>query len=474
LFVDLFPGRTEVPKTLVFCKDDSHAEDVVDILREEFGRGNSFAQKITYKTTGKRPADLLQEFRISYEPRVAVTVDMVSTGTDIRSIEIVLFLRSIKSRVLFEQMKGRGVRIIDANELRAVTPDATAKTHFVLVDAVGLTDHADFTDTHPLECQKHVSTRALLDYVAMGGTAPDALSSLASRLARLGRVLDHDAHRRLEAVSGGVSLWDLCRGILEALDLDRQVEAARCRFYGSSVDAASRRVDPTEAEITMAAEALAKAAVAPLASNPGLRQLILELKARLDQVLDEVSKDELVFAGASQEAKDKARSLVTSFEAFLAGHRDEIDALQFFYSQPYSKRLRYTDVKGEGVGRGDPGPAPVVDPGGALAGLRVAGKGQGARGVGPPTADRHRVPRALRAAPAAGAGAVRGAGAGAVPELDGRAGDAGEAVHARAGPVAGDDEGSCGSERRDRGRGFRPESVCAGGGAGGGGTGVWG
>ena len=345
LFVDLFPGRTEVPKTLVFCKDDSHAEDVVDILREEFGRGNSFAQKITYKTTGKRPADLLQEFRISYEPRVAVTVDMVSTGTDIRSIEIVLFLRSIKSRVLFEQMKGRGVRIIDANELRAVTPDATAKTHFVLVDAVGLTDHADFTDTHPLECQKHVSTRALLDYVAMGGTAPDALSSLASRLARLGRVLDHDAHRRLEAVSGGVSLWDLCRGILEALDLDRQVEAARCRFYGSSVDAASRRVDPTEAEITMAAEALAKAAVAPLASNPGLRQLILELKARLDQVLDEVSKDELVFAGASQEAKDKARSLVTSFEAFLAGHRDEIDALQFFYSQPYSKRLRYTDLK---------------------------------------------------------------------------------------------------------------------------------
>ena len=126
LFTEIFPGRTEVPKTLVFCKDDSHAEDVVEILREEFGRGNDFCRKITYKTTGRKPADLIQEFRNSYEPRIAVSVDMIATGTDIRPIEVVVFLRAIRSRVLFEQMKGRGVRVIDATELKAVTPDAHA------------------------------------------------------------------------------------------------------------------------------------------------------------------------------------------------------------------------------------------------------------------------------------------------------------------------------------------------------------
>jgi len=140
LFTDLFPGRTEVPKTLVFAKDDSHAEDIVEIFREEFDRGNAFCQKITYKTTGKKPADLIQDFRNSYEPRIAVTVDMIATGTDIRPVEVVVFLRSIKSRVLFEQMKGRGVRVIEPTELKAVTPDAHAKTHFVIVDCVGITE----------------------------------------------------------------------------------------------------------------------------------------------------------------------------------------------------------------------------------------------------------------------------------------------------------------------------------------------
>ena len=118
LFTEIFPGRTEVPKTLIFAKDDSHAEDIVEIVREEFGKGNEFCQKITYKTTGTKPADLIQEFRNSYYPRIAVTVDMIATGTDIKPLEIVMFMRAVKSRVLFEQMKGRGVRVIDPDDLR--------------------------------------------------------------------------------------------------------------------------------------------------------------------------------------------------------------------------------------------------------------------------------------------------------------------------------------------------------------------
>lgn len=118
---DLFPQREELPKTLIFAKDDNHAEAIVDTLRTEFGRGNDFAQKITYRTTGAKPEELIKAFRTSYYPRIAVTVDMIATGTDIKPVEIVVFMRSVKSRSFFEQMKGRGVRVIKDDDLRGVT-----------------------------------------------------------------------------------------------------------------------------------------------------------------------------------------------------------------------------------------------------------------------------------------------------------------------------------------------------------------
>jgi type I restriction enzyme R subunit len=131
LHTDIFPGRTEVPKTLVFAKDDNHAEKIVEILREEFGKGNDFAQKITYRTTGETPERLISTFRNSYFPRIAVTVDMIATGTDIKPVEIVMFMRAVKSRNFFEQMKGRGVRIIPPTDSLAVMADTG---HTVLCD----------------------------------------------------------------------------------------------------------------------------------------------------------------------------------------------------------------------------------------------------------------------------------------------------------------------------------------------------
>src|SRR6202795_326709 len=150
LFTEIFPGRTTVPKTLIFAKDDSHAEEIVQIVREEFGKGNDFCQKITYRTTGASPKELIQKFRNSYDPRIAVTVDMIATGTDIKPLEIVMFMRTVKSRNYFEQMKGRGVRVISSDDFRAVTPDATNKTHFVIVDCVGQCEQV-LTDSKPLE-----------------------------------------------------------------------------------------------------------------------------------------------------------------------------------------------------------------------------------------------------------------------------------------------------------------------------------
>jgi type I restriction enzyme R subunit len=338
LFSDLFPGRREVPKTLVFAKDDSRAEDIVEIVREEFGRGNAFCQKITYKTTGAKPADLIQAFRNSYEPRIAVTVDMIATGTDIRPVEIVVFMRAVRSRVHFEQMKGRGVRITSPTELRAVTPDAPAKTHFVIVDCVGLAETA-VADTQPLERKKSVPLKALLEHVACGGTDPEVLTSLASRLARLDKQCEPEDARLVREASGGPGLAAIGHAIVDALDPDRQAQEAR-RVLGLPGDA-----DPTGAEVASAAEGLVKEAVRPLAEKPDLRRLLCDLRRKYDQVIDEVSRDELVFAGASAEATEKARSLVTSFEIFLRERRDEIDALQFFYSQPYARRLRFSDIK---------------------------------------------------------------------------------------------------------------------------------
>jgi len=181
LFTEIFPGRTVVPKTLIFAKDDSHAEDIVEIVREEFAKGNDFAQKITYKTTGKKPEDLIAEFRNSYDPRIAVTVDMIATGTDIKPLEIVMFMRSVKSRSFFEQMKGRGVRVINKDDLQAVTSDAKTKDHFIIVDAVGVCER-DKTDSKPMDQKKSVSFEKLLQAVSLGNTDKHVISTVAARM----------------------------------------------------------------------------------------------------------------------------------------------------------------------------------------------------------------------------------------------------------------------------------------------------
>ena len=147
LFTELFPSRRIVPKTLIFAKDDSHAEDIVHIVREVFAKGDEFCQKITYQSD--KPEELIAQFRNDPIFRIAVSVDMISTGTDIKPLECLIFMRAVRSSGYFEQMKGRGVRTINTDDLRAVTGDATAKTHFIIVDAVGVCD-AVKTDSQPL------------------------------------------------------------------------------------------------------------------------------------------------------------------------------------------------------------------------------------------------------------------------------------------------------------------------------------
>jgi type I restriction enzyme R subunit len=208
---DLFPQRQELPKTLVFAKDDNHAEKIVETLREEFGRGNEFAQKITYRSTGAKPEDLIRAFRTSYYPRIAVTVDMVATGTDIKPVEIVVFMRSVKSRSFFEQMKGRGVRVVKDDDLRGVNPgEGVHKDHFVIVDCVGACER-DKTDSRPMDQKKTVPFDKLLQAVSLGNVEEEVLSSVAVRLSRLDAQLSEAERKKVREASGGLDVKQIAR-----------------------------------------------------------------------------------------------------------------------------------------------------------------------------------------------------------------------------------------------------------------------
>lgn len=295
--------------------------------------------KITYKSTGRSTDEMIREFRNSPMPRIAVTVDMIATGTDVRPLECVFFMRGVKSRTYFEQMKGRGVRVIGDTDFRKVTSDAPAKERFVIVDAVGVTE-TDLVDTPPMDRQPTVPIDQLLRRLSFGDRDRAVVSSIAARLARLDRRLSPDDRREMEELAGGLSLGDIARGIVEAIDPDRQVEATGV-------------TDPSDEQVAEAARRLIDAAVAPLATNPDLRNRIVEVRKAYEQVIDETSWDEVIEAGYSQDATDRARATVESFERFIEEHRDEITALQILYSRPHAQRLTFREVKelAQAVGR---------------------------------------------------------------------------------------------------------------------------
>ena len=338
LFSEIFPGRKEVPKTLVFAKTDQHAEDIVEVIRQEFGRGNEFCQKITSKTTGRKPEELLNEFRNSFNPRVAVTVDMIATGTDVKAIECLLFMRNIQSAAYFEQMKGRGVRVMNPEDLRGVTPDARHKTRFVIVDAVGVCEN-DKTVSKPLDRQPSVPLEKILQTAAQGVVHPDLVSALAARLARLAREADdYEQQKPVVQASGGLSLGELAGRLIDSLDADAAAQHA-ARKFNLEPD-----VEPTERQLDEAERERMAAALKPF-HDPALREAVLALKASLEQVIDEVTRDRLVAAEFDGQAREKARSLVADFKAFVEEHKDEIEALKILYSRPYRAGLRYRQVR---------------------------------------------------------------------------------------------------------------------------------
>jgi type I restriction enzyme, R subunit len=321
LFTEIFPARSVVPKTLIFAKDDAHAEEIVTQVREVFGKGNDFAAKITYNA--RNAEQQLAAFRTNAALRIAVTVDMIATGTDVKPLECVFFMRDVRSPQYFEQMKGRGARTIPNADFQAVTPDAKEKTRFVLVDAVGVTEH-DFVEP-PLNRVRSISLAKLLEKVANLTITEDETATLASRLAALEAQITPDERDELDRVARG-SVRGVVRHLVDAVDAEVQAKA----LEGAD--------DPDTVR-----QQLIIGAVRPLAENPDLRARILELRRAHDRIIDEVSADTLLDAYGVVDTS-KAKSVVQSWRAYLDEHRSEITAIQLL-SEARERRVSFDDIK---------------------------------------------------------------------------------------------------------------------------------
>lgn len=320
IFTQLFPERehTWVPKTLIFAKDDNHAEEIVRITREVFGKGNDFCKKITYNIGREKPEEIIKAFRVDPQFRIAVTVDMIATGTDIKPLEVLIFMRDVKSQLYYEQMKGRGVRTISPTDLKGVTPNAEVKNHFYLIDAVGVTESKK-TISQPLERKKSVSFKRLLEDVAGGAIDEDTLSTLAGRISRLEANLEKSDIQKVQELTQGKTLSKIANEIMDTIDYDL-IE------------------NKTEKEI----EQLRDEAVKPF-NQPALRQLLLDLSTKSKLVIDVYSTDEVI---TSEFSLKKAQDTIKSFKDFIEQNKDKIDALSIIYNMQYKTRhLTYEKIR---------------------------------------------------------------------------------------------------------------------------------
>ena len=325
-------GEYEVPKTLVFAKTDSHADDIIKIIREEFDEGNDFCKKVTYKAV-EDPKSVLNRFRNSYYPRIAVTVDMIATGTDVKPLEVLLFRRDVKSTNYFEQMKGRGTRTINSDSLQLVTRTAKTKTHFVIVDAVGAIKSKK-TDSRPLERKPNIALKDLLGAVTMGVADEDLFLSLANRLLRLDKQITDKEQDKLLEYSGGKNLKQITKELLTAFDPDAIEDKAKELIAKIPIeDRTPQDIDACRKE---AQEALITQATTTF--NGELNNYVDNVRKQHEQIIDSVNVDAITRSEWDTTSVDKATEIVKDFNEYLLKHKDEIKALSIFYDQPYNRR----------------------------------------------------------------------------------------------------------------------------------------
>jgi len=325
-------GVFEVPKTLIFAKTDSHADDIINIVREEFGEGNSFCKKITYNNRDEDPKSVLAQFRNDYFPRIAVTVDMIATGTDVKPLECLLFMRDVRSRNYFEQMKGRGTRVIPLDDLRKVTPTAKfTKDHFVIVDAVNVTKSCK-TDSRPLEKKPGVPLKDLLNAITVGNRDEDLFSSLANRLARLEQQITEQEKQQFSEMANGKKLNQVIKELLNAYNPD-VIDDLKARV---ETELTGESPIKKEEAFNKLHEALKEKAAEVFTGE--LSNYIDNVRRAHEQTIDITNPDSLINQGWAVENKEKAENIVADFKTWIEQHKNEITALQIFYSQPVRRR----------------------------------------------------------------------------------------------------------------------------------------
>ena len=306
-----------LPKTLIFALNENHATNIVQIAKEVFGyNDNRFVQKITYSAGDSN--ELIRQFRNDKDFRIAVTCTLVATGTDIKPLEVVMFMRDVASEPLYIQMKGRGVRTIGDEQLRNVTPNAYSKDCFFLVDAVGVTEHEKVI-TSPSEgaTSKLMSLKELLEKITHGNVSDDYLRLLASRLSRISHKCEEKDREKFISLAH-ISMMDIASNIFDALEQGSLPEY----------------VNVNEPNTTR------KALVHNIANEPDAREFLLILNAGFIETLMP-GEDTLISKGFSQE---EAQTATSAFEAYCEEHKDEIEALRIIYNN-HGEPLTYAMLK---------------------------------------------------------------------------------------------------------------------------------
>lgn len=301
------PNMDYLPKTLIFALNDAHASNIVKIAKEVFGKEDDpqFVQKITYSAGNSN--ELIRHFRNDKEFRIAVTVTLVATGTDVKPIEVVMFMRDIESESLYTQMKGRGVRTIGDEQLRIVTPNAISKDLFYLVDAVGVTEHG-MKETHPGTDPRPaiLTLKELLERITHGYVDDEYLKILAGRLSRIYNKSDDKQREKFRELAVGNDMKDIASRIYDAI--------------------ASNTLPPFNDINEPNNER--KGLVSSLANHPEARNYLLILNAGFVKILIP-GEDELVSKGFSLE---EAASTTAAFEKYVNEHKDELEALRIIYN----------------------------------------------------------------------------------------------------------------------------------------------
>lgn len=311
------PNMDYLPKTLIFALNENHATNIVQIAKEVFGHNdNCFVQKITYSAGDSN--ELIRQFRNDKDFRIAVTCTLVATGTDIKPLEVVMFMRDVASEPLYIQMKGRGVRTIGDEQLRNVTPNAYSKDCFFLVDAVGVTEHEkSITSPSDSATTKLISLKELLEKITHGNVSDDYLRLLASRLSRISHKCEEKDREKFISLAH-ISMMDIASNIFDALE------------QGSLPEYVNVNESNT----------IRKVLVHNIANEPDAREFLLILNAGFIETLMP-GEDMLISKGFSQE---EAQATTSAFEAYCEEHKDEIEALRIIYNNQ-GEPLTYAILK---------------------------------------------------------------------------------------------------------------------------------